>query len=60
MKLFASGNVLTLEETQKRVDSWDERWRKENPFAGMNVWHKQSGQYIGYMVMGYGEEANSS
>lgn len=60
MKLFATGCTKTLEETEKRVVTWDQRWKNEDPFAGMSVRNRHSGDYVGYIVMGYGDEPNSS
>lgn len=39
---------------------WDQRWKNEDPFAGMNIRNKYSGDYVGYVVMGHGSELNSS
>ena len=59
MKLFATGQTKNLEDTQKRVDGWEAKWHNKDPFAGMEI-RKQTGEYLGYIVMGYGAEENSS
>ncbi len=60
MKLFSTGSTKKLEEAEERVTNWSQRWKNEDPFSGMSVRNKHSGDYVGFFVLGHRKEHNSS
>ena len=60
MRHYMSGDTLPLERTKKRLERWEQRWKKHYPFAGFTITRKHSQAFVGYIVMGNGEEKNSA
>lgn len=55
MDKFATGETKTKEEIQKRIKGiWRCRWEQNNPYAGMTILRKENKEFLGHIVLGYG------
>lgn len=51
MATSASGHTKSQEETLKLVNDWVTRWRQDNPYSGLAVLQKETGNFVGVMVL---------
>lgn len=56
MKTIATGQIKTKAEIQERINNiWVKRWRENDPFSGLAVFEKSTGNFLGHIVLGHGE-----
>lgn len=60
MKTFASGATKTPKEVGERIDAWMKRWKEGDPYAGMAVFLKSTGEFLGHAVLGHGDNPGES
>ena len=61
MDKFSTGQTKTREEMQKRIDSvWVKRWKARDPYAGLSVFNRQTGDFMGHIVLGHSDQAGES
>jgi ribosomal-protein-alanine N-acetyltransferase len=59
MKKYASGQPNTDRAAiENRIKGWAERWGKNDPFNGMAVFDKKTGEFVGHIVLGRSDEKN--
>lgn len=59
MRKYASGQPnMDRSKIQDRIGGWVQRWAKNDPFNGLVVFDKQSGEFIGHVVLGRSDEGN--
>lgn len=59
MEKFAIGKPRDLPYVKKRVNDWAQRWRENQQFSAFTI-HLRNGEFLGTMVLGGGDEPNSS
>ena len=57
---FGDGKPKSYEVVEKRVNSWAGRWAEGDPFAGLAVRLRSTGELIGNVVVGYSEQAEQA
>lgn len=55
MKKYATGETKDASYVNKRIDTWVSRWGKGDPFSGLAVYEKESGEFLGHLVLGHGD-----
>jgi RimJ/RimL family protein N-acetyltransferase len=61
MEKYATGQTKTKEEIGTRVnDLWVKRWQENDPFSGLAVFKKETGEFLGHVILGHGDEAGES
>lgn len=60
MENYATGKTKDAEYVAGRINTWVERWKKGDPFAGFAVFHKETKEFIGHIVVGYGDRPGQS
>jgi RimJ/RimL family protein N-acetyltransferase len=60
MKMYGTGDVKTVEYAQKRVNTLSARWENGDPFSCFSVWHKESKQFMGAVILGHGDNPGES
>ena len=59
MEKFATGEVRRRDYVDGRINAWVERWKSGDPFGGFVIRDK-SGEFIGHVVLGHGEDPGHS
>lgn len=52
MEKFGTGETKTREKTQERIEKWVKRWQANNPYAGLAVFEKATGRFVGHVILG--------
>lgn len=61
MEKYATGQTKTRDEIRTRIeDVWVKRWCEHDPYAGLAVFIKDTGEFIGHVVLGHGDTAGES
>lgn len=60
MEKYASGTPKTKEYVEKRIESWIKRFQDQDPFNGLKVSKKDTGEFIGHVVLGHGDRPGQS
>lgn len=60
MEKFATGVTRTQEAAQGSVITWMERWKSKNPFSSLAVNTQDHDEFVGQVVLGYGEHPGES
>lgn len=61
MGKYAAGQTKTREDMESRIkDSWIKRWHQNDPYAGLAVFENSTDDFLGHVVIGYGDEAGQS
>ncbi|MBS4168488.1 GNAT family N-acetyltransferase [Parachlamydia sp. AcF125] len=61
MAKFATGQTKTRQDIEKRIkEVWVKRWHQNNPFSGLAVFKKDTDEFIGHVVIGYGGAAGQA
>src|SRR3990167_1103777 len=61
MEKFATGQIKTKEEITARINGvWVKRWRENDPYAGFAVFHQETDDFLGHIVLGHGTQAGES
>lgn len=56
MEKFATGETKSREDLVKRInDVWVKRWRARDPYAGLSIFKKDTGEFLGHVVLGHSE-----
>ncbi len=59
MGKFATGEVRDRAYVDGRINAWVERWKSGDPFGGFVI-RDRSGQFIGHVVLGHGDDPGHS
>jgi RimJ/RimL family protein N-acetyltransferase len=59
VKMFADGNPRSKEKVTERLTNWVKRWENNDPFSPFRV-ELKDGTFIGFVVLGYGDEVGES
>ncbi len=61
MVKFADGTTRTREQIEKRInDTWVKRWKENDPYAGLAIFEKETGEFVGHGVLGHGDVPGES
>ena len=60
MEKFATGTTRDMDFVTNRLTDWESRYGKGNPFSGLTVRTIEESKILGNVVIGGGEEPNSS
>src|ERR1700722_8586306 len=61
MEKYATGQTKTKEEIQSRIDnSWVKRWRENDPYSALAIFTRDTGEFIGHIVLGHGDDPGQS
>ncbi|MBI2742603.1 MAG: GNAT family N-acetyltransferase [Chlamydiales bacterium] len=60
MEKFAGGKTKSPEDTAKLVNNWIKRWQSGDPFGGMAIYLKETGEFVGHIVLGHGDNPGES
>lgn len=61
MGKFATGQTKTREDMESRIrDVWVKRWHQNDPYSGLAVFKNDTDEFLGHVVIGYGEAAGQS
>lgn len=60
MAMFADGQAWATEKTRQRVSTWVSRWHQNIPFSSLAVTKNDSDDFIGHVVLGYGDDPGCS
>jgi len=60
MKKYAAGETKDRDYVIGRIAGWVKRWLEDDPFAGMAVFSRDTGTFIGHVVLGYGDNPGES
>jgi RimJ/RimL family protein N-acetyltransferase len=61
MDKYATGQTKTREDMESRVkDVWVKRWHQNDPYAGLAVLKNDTGDFLGHVVIGHGNEPGQS
>lgn len=59
MEKFATGQPYDEEKTCQRLKLWTARWKNHDPYSAYAITDKNSGDFIGIIVMGHSERGQS-
>ncbi len=60
MEKYRDGSVWSIDKTQKRLNTWEDRWQKGNAFSALAITNiNEDDQFIGNIVAGFGEQCGS-
>lgn len=59
MEKFATGEVRDRAFVDGRINTWVERWKSGDPFGGFVI-RLKSGEFVGHVVLGHGDEPGRS
>lgn len=54
MKQYATGQTQTPETMQRVIAIWERRWRENDPYSGLAVFTKGTGDFVGHAILGHG------
>jgi len=57
---FAQGETKPREYVERRIQIWDNRWKKRDPFAGLSVYLRDTEEFLGHIVLGHGDSPGIS
>jgi len=61
MRKYATGETKSKEEMRKRIEaSWALRWKGKDPYSALAVFKKESGEFLGHIVLGHGDYPGES
>ncbi len=60
MANYATGQTKDAEHVEKRLQGWVTRWADGDPFSGLAIFDKNSGDFIGHIVLGHGDDPGQS
>ncbi len=61
MEKFATGQTKTREEIETRINEmWVKRWKKGDPYSALAVFKKETGDFLGHVVLGHGDQPGQS
>ncbi|WP_162297612.1 GNAT family N-acetyltransferase [Wolbachia endosymbiont of Folsomia candida] len=60
MELYATGSTQNLQYAKERVDTWVERYKKNDAFSSLTVRKNDDDSFVGQVVAGYGEQVGQS
>jgi RimJ/RimL family protein N-acetyltransferase len=61
MEKYSTGTPVERNAIAKRItDSWVKRWQDADPYSGLAVFEKASGNFVGHTVLGYGDRPGQS
>lgn len=56
MAKFSFGQPLLPKEIRSRIDNiWAKRWLKNDPFSAFAVFKKDTGKFVGHVILGHGD-----
>ena len=55
METYATGETKDAAYVQKRIATWIERWKTGDPFSGLAVFKKDTGEFMGHIILGHGD-----
>ncbi|MBA3660592.1 MAG: GNAT family N-acetyltransferase [Gammaproteobacteria bacterium] len=56
MTKFGDGKAWDFDYTKNRVGTWVERWNANDPFSSLSISKNDDDNFIGHVVLGYGDE----
>lgn len=60
MQKYATGETKDLAYVNKRISTWTARWENHDPYSGLCIRDKTTNQFIGHIVLGYGDRPGQS
>lgn len=60
MEKFAAGETKDATYVKKRIESWTKRWENGDPFSGLAIYEKESGEFLGHIILGHGGKPGES
>ncbi len=60
MANYADGTTKTKEQTGIRLQRWATRWNEQDPYSAFAVHKNDTGEFIGHVVAGHGDEPGQS
>ncbi len=55
MAKYGKGEVKSLCEVENRIKTWTARWEKGDPFSGLCIRDKETGEFIGHVILGHSD-----
>lgn len=59
MQRYATGATKDAAYVKGRIDLWVSRWQKGDPFSGLAVYEKETGEFLGHIVLGHSASGQS-
>lgn len=61
MAKYSNGRPKVKEDIITRIrDTWAKRWDQNNPYSGLSVHNKETNEFLGHVVLGYGDAPGHS
>ncbi len=60
MTKFADGKVRTRDQVAARIKTLCERWQNNDPYSGFTVFTRNSGEFVGSVLLGHGDNSGEA
>ncbi len=60
MNKYGDGTTKPHDATEQRIASWVKRWREKDPYSGLAIFEKETGEFVGHGILGHGDKAGES
>lgn len=60
MVKYATGQPVTKEGIENRINNWFKRWQQDDPYSGLAVFKNDTDEFLGHVVIGHTGTAGQS